>query len=378
MDKPLKMCDHPSVDCFHSPSPSATSSSQELYRDQLWGLLRTEPAYVVDYIPCNGLVLANEERTPLDEWRRKICQWSFRVIDHFRLDREVVSVGMNILDRFLVAYQPKGESNKKASCPCPACKRSVDGEMYQLAAMTCIYLAIKLHVDNGSDDEYSRRKHFKLSTFAELSRGLFSADDIINMERVVLETVGWKLSTPTPMTFVNYFLTLMPDRSTVPVGARSRYDLVIHVARELSRYLTELAVSLGTDCMYYPPSQVAFAATLVSMDLLTYQALPQSVRDIFSDRISHMCRWTWESPEAIYELQERLKRSLWPDMLLDDSEPSDSGHPISMARECGILNVANIYHATPCVAGSSPATPPRKIVSPVNQSWEGSPVSVDR
>ena len=285
--------------------------------------------------------------------------------------------GINILDRFLVAYRPVLEDNSsQVSCPCPACKRTVDSETYQLAAMTCIYLAIKLHVDNGTDDDYTRRKNFKIETFADLSRGMFHVNDICKMEQTVLRTLQWRINTPTPMTFVNFFMTLMPEQELIAILSRRRYDLIVHVLRELSRYLTELAVSIGSECIYHRPSQVAYASILVSMELLTIHALPQSVRDRFSRRVLLFC--PWKNDETIDEIRYTLTKTLWPDMLLDDGAPNDPCHPISMARECGILNVSYIYQQmTPFNSDMPPGTPPRKQL---RTAWDvsGSPVGVER
>ena len=54
-----------------------------LLRDQLIALLRQESKYVAHCAPCRSP--SRETRPELEEWRRKICQWSYRVIDHFRL-----------------------------------------------------------------------------------------------------------------------------------------------------------------------------------------------------------------------------------------------------------------------------------------------------
>ena len=57
-------------------------TSRELLDDQLEALLRTEREYIVKIVPC---VSPKQRPIELQEWRRKICQWGFRVIDHFRL-----------------------------------------------------------------------------------------------------------------------------------------------------------------------------------------------------------------------------------------------------------------------------------------------------
>lgn len=323
-----------------------TPSQEDIMWDQLLALMHTEKSYRVVAIPCHAH--ENSSRVPLEEWRRKICQWAFRVVDHFRLDREVVAAGMNIFDRFLIEDKSYDESMMDTgACMCPSCKRNVDSRTYQLAAMTAIFVAVKLNAQNEDEPRYSSsfRKHFRLSTFVELSRGQFLEEDICNMERKMLATVRWKVHPPTPVTFLPYILSLMPEREArVP---KSYFDLVQHVLRELARYLTELAACLGGSCTYHASSRIAYASILLSMDLMTQQALPLAVRRHFSERVYQVCGMgSHHHNSPIPHLKSILKRALWPEMLLDDNSgenPESSGHPIAIARYYGLLDLSNIY-----------------------------------
>jgi len=53
-----------------------------MLRDQLEALLQQEAQYAIHHVPCRR---PTSNRPELEEWRRKICQWGYRVIDHFRL-----------------------------------------------------------------------------------------------------------------------------------------------------------------------------------------------------------------------------------------------------------------------------------------------------
>ena len=92
-----------------------------------------------------------------DIWREKICEWSYQVIDHFDFSREVVSVSIHYLDRYL------------ATRPC-------NKKVFQLAAMTALFLAIKLY-EPGK---------LGMQSMIELSRGYFSVDQMVAMEMEVL------------------------------------------------------------------------------------------------------------------------------------------------------------------------------------------------
>jgi hypothetical protein len=101
---------------------------------------------------------STSSRTGINEsWREKICEWSYQVIDHFDFNREIVSISLNYLDRYL-STQP------------------VNRKIFQLAAMTSLFLTIKLYEPSN----------LKMSSFIELSRGYFSTEHIIAMEEAIL------------------------------------------------------------------------------------------------------------------------------------------------------------------------------------------------
>lgn len=94
-----------------------------------------------------------------EEWRSKICEWSYQVIDHFDYDREIVAVSLHYLDRYL-------------------CRRSVDKRTFQLVAMTCLYMACKLYSP--------RHQPLSMDSLMQLSRGYFTEEHIEAMEGSIL------------------------------------------------------------------------------------------------------------------------------------------------------------------------------------------------
>jgi hypothetical protein len=343
-----------------------------LAMDQLEVLLRTEHRYVVRPAACQSKTPSDQEEGAPEEWRRKICQWSYRVVDNFQFDRSVVSTAMNLLDRFLIAYRmPSDEGD---DCGCLSCKRSIDSKSFQLASMTCLYIAIKTAPEAASVEEVNRRRFFKVSTFSELSRGLFSGEDILQMEETILSTLTWLVNPPSPMTFVPYLLNLLPKTETLPAEAQRTYGLVHQVLRELSRYLTELGVCLGSELSGYPPSQVAFVSILISMDLITHKALPYEARGAF---YSNFLGISDARPAALQRLRVMMTETLWPEMLIDESSQADPHHPIAVARDYGIIDFSQVAGKSGSSEGVSPpsTSPPaspsrRKIHTP------HSPVSV--
>jgi Cyclin, N-terminal domain len=90
-------------------------------------------------------------------WREKICEWSYQVIDHYDFSREVVGIALSYLDRYLS-------------------KRSVNKKHFQLLAMTCLYLAIKIY-EPGT---------ISMKSIIGLSRGYFVVEQMVEMEMAVL------------------------------------------------------------------------------------------------------------------------------------------------------------------------------------------------
>ena len=158
-------------------------------------------------------------------------------MDHFDLNREVVSIAMNHLDRYLAAFPG-----------------TVDKNLFHLLSMTCLYLSIKLN-------EY---KHLlipgstsSMDTILQLSRGLFTLKQMEQMEYDVLQRLQWHVHPPTPQLFVKHFIFL--------------FSVEQHEVNDLAQFMVELSV-MDYFFVNHKPSEVAMAALLNSMDRLHPQA----------------------------------------------------------------------------------------------------------
>ena len=155
------------------------------------------------------------------------------MVDHFDLNREVVSTAMSHLDRFLGVYNG-----------------TVDKNLFQLLAMTCLYLSIKLN-------EY---KHLlipgsksSMDTILQLSRGFFTLKEMEKMEYEVLQRLRWHVHPPTAQLFVKHFLFFLSVEE--------------HELHDLAQFMIELSV-MDYFFVSYKPSEIAMAALLNSMDRL--------------------------------------------------------------------------------------------------------------
>ena len=163
--------------CSCISQTSFTKMENLLVMDQLKTMLRTERKYRVR----RGLRIndSDTKKNPYNEWRKKICQWSYKVIDHFKIDREVVSCAMNILDRYLVKEKNNFDRDGLTERNDGGSLQTLDSRTFQLIAMTSLYLSIKLF----DDEQHSLSRKLRLSSIVELSRGQFCENEITEMER---------------------------------------------------------------------------------------------------------------------------------------------------------------------------------------------------
>lgn len=249
-------------------------------------------------------------------WRQKICEWSYDIADHFGFDREAVTISMNYMDRFLSRRLAEGdredesESRWDTSSNDTYGSESIDIRYFQLLAMTCLYLAIKIH---GQNDMYEGGSYMtmKMSDFVALSRGLFTMQNMVDMEVEVLSTLNWRLNPPTLISFVTNFLHFLnleeytqsyslftndfkesssTKRSIIRGnGLKKNIQVPFHHIKyavyELARYLTELSVSIYSLIAKKRSSCISFAAILIAIDVVDEESVPSFTRTFFLKNI---------------------------------------------------------------------------------------------
>lgn len=323
-----------SVSSSHPTLVGESGLSRLLLRDQLDVLLVQEKSYQMAFVSCSKAE-HQEVGSPQEGWRIKICEWCYRVVDHFRMDRDVVSISMNLFDRYLWL-----QDNNCNTCKCPSCRGAVDRHTFQLAAVTSLFLGIKVHAQSCIND--SSRKRLSISSVLELARGQFSAQDIRDMELRILSMLSWKVNPVIPTNVGKFLLCLMPMQSDVPRDCRSNYLLSLRVLNNIACYLSELAICIPNVSAVFLPSEIAYASILVAMQFLTFSAVPESIRQTFRENVSEMI-----DTRRIACLMGRLSASFCPGLLFD--EPGDN--PMTQASYLGLLNLDDIY---PTIGRQSP------------------------
>jgi len=207
------------------------SSQQQLIKKPKFEVTRYSP--VPPGASTSAVGAAATSGTLIDEYcREQIVEWSFRVVDYFRIDREVVAVSLSFLDRFLAKYR---------------CDRT----SFKLAATTTLHLAVKLLYPCKLAD---------LGILSDLSRGEFDMKDVSAMETTVLHTLHWNLHPPTAIAFSAIFLDYFFASRVVTITSTDLDDMY-----DVSSFFSELAV-----CDYFfvhlRPSTVALAAILNAIE----------------------------------------------------------------------------------------------------------------
>lgn len=134
---------------------------------------------------------------------------------------------MNHLDRYLSDYPFVVDKNK-----------------FQLLAMTCLYLSIKLNVYKHLLIPGSKST---MDSILQLSRGFFTLKEMEDMENDILQRLQWHVHPPSPQAFVKHFLYLNGIEDT---------ELL-----DQSQFMVELSI-MDYYFVNYKSSEVAIAAVM--------------------------------------------------------------------------------------------------------------------
>lgn len=170
------------------------------------------------------------------ECRSQMVQWCYQIVDYCKFSRETAALAISTFDRYLCTASGKEALHDTAK--------------FQLAAMTALYLIVKVH----------EPEIMGVELVAKLSRGVYTVDEIEKMEKQMLASLAWRINAPTALSFVRKLLELFPKHA---VSAE-----VLHAAYDLSKYQTELALS-DYNFVTIPASILAYTSLVNAFDCLT-------------------------------------------------------------------------------------------------------------
>ena len=198
--------------------------------------------------------------------REKMCEWCYRVVDHFHASRDIVGIAFSFLDRFV----------DRCSC---------DRTAFKLSAMTCLYVAIKLF----------HTREVSMASLSELSRGEFDVVHIAEMEGIILQTLNWRMHPPTTQCFINLLQGLLPTLD---------HGLVTKAVYQRATFFAEL--SLFDYCFVTQPrSAIAIAALLNAMEGMEESVVSRDDHKLFLKAVTEAVGMEYP-PERMESIRNRL------------------------------------------------------------------------
>jgi len=167
---------------YTSPSEDATAAAESL----LVMLQKEQTIYMsYDYLHPPPLRESDDSLITVSD-RLQIVDWCYRAVDHCNIDRETVAIAMEMVDRFL--SKPSHTSYNALR----------DRIQFQLLALAALNIAIKTNqsVVLGSD------------LLARTGQGMYSIEEIEDMEIKLLEGLSWRICAPTIIQMA-YFIIMM-------------------------------------------------------------------------------------------------------------------------------------------------------------------------
>jgi Cyclin, N-terminal domain len=204
-------------------------------------------------------------------WRQQMFDWSCMVVDSYGIERQVVAMSFNLLDRYV------GVECGKLHCA------PITREDYQLFSMTCLYLSIKII------ESHSRK--ISIQTLVDMSKGYYSRAVIEATERDILHALNWYVHAPTSIGFVRLFSQLWQPKLSFSMEA-------------MATRFTEMAVADSYLCLQRP-SLIGLASLLHAARI---EGVPDAELQHFCQQVQGLLSLNTECPEfrRIYVLLSKL------------------------------------------------------------------------
>ena len=219
------------------------------------------------------------------ECRAAMATWTVQIVDHCNFKRETAAISMSFLDRFLSS--PDGQQNV-----------ITDRSQFQLAAMACLYTAVKIHEKEAVTPDL----------IAQLSNGAHGKEDVEAMERRILNGLQWRVNPPTASAFVYLYARLLANVIRDPGFQTTAIDL--------AHFQVELAVCDYT-MVTKRSSSVALCALLNAAESLLDNERYAYVEAILC-QAAGVQQLIQEDPQMSFELQQ-LRIKLYEAIAEDES-----------------------------------------------------------
>lgn len=123
-----------------------------------------------------------------EDLRAEMLEWVVKSTSYMKMSEDIPMLTATLLDRFLQTKRGSKILDSVAD--------------FRLATMGCLYLTAKLHEPYVS---------ISASVMSAFSHGMFSAEQVEEMELIILSALEWHSNPPTAMMFVREFLQVLPS-----------------------------------------------------------------------------------------------------------------------------------------------------------------------
>jgi len=287
--------------------------------------------------PLPGYIETNQaEMTPAV--RSFLVDWLVEVAEEYRLRNETLMLSIGYVDRFL---------SKERS-------RNMHRSMIQLVGITALLLASKVEEINPPH----------VDDFVFISDNMYDRREVLNMERMILDTLHYEMTQPTPMTFLSMIL-----RSDGPTGP----DHALHAS--FCTYLAEISMLDYEVSTSFPSSTIAFSCVLLADFFLSRETLVHSsaMQFIRSLKLGHNYRL-----ECLCQSSTLIFKRLKDNMVHSKTYPAihykyTSSEFESVSKNWGLDLSLRAFEELPSTLFSEEKTPDRveKSVGSLSEEEQG-------
>lgn len=277
----------------------------------LEAMLRQEDTYTgTDYLYQNELpdAVISGPLQSIENDREKMVGWMYQVSDFCRFGRETVAIATSFLDRFLA--QESAEETLSNT------------DMFQLAAMSCFYTAAKIHEPES----------FEPWMLSKMSRGLYTAQQVEQMELMVLKAIEWRVNPPTALAFVREFLATLPESYLSSAVRPAVYDLC--------KFQTELVVRMYE----FVPVKASTIALASLMNALESMGMDYSALGFVEAHLARTVKATGMILDFPDDIQSRLYEAVTEYAGIHKEASTNTSYP---ARQT-LIGKRSAYNTSPC------------------------------
>jgi hypothetical protein len=210
----------------------------------------------------------------------------------------------------------------------------LDRNSYQLAAMTALYTAVKIHEQEAMDP----------ALVSSLSRGVHSAQAVEAMEARMLNAVQWRVNPPTAMSYTRLVMDLVPDHC---LDAMER-----ETVQDIARYQIEHAMTEYDFCRYsqwaMALSSILNAVESVTMDAVFYSNFEATIYQAMCVQPQHIPA-VRDLRIALYELMncnDSAVMAVQQNTTVEDATMTDT-NTSKKAMESSCIGEERFYNNSP-------------------------------